>query len=111
MIIDLEKTLGRALTVKQVAEFLNINEKTVRERYQDFKGIKIGRHYRFFERSIIYAIQKQTEKQVHSTGEKGKNKEGESFSDTEGSESVGSQNEKAVRRRVERQDKHGLLVD
>jgi hypothetical protein len=44
MIIDLEKTLGRALTVKQVAEFLNINEKTVRENYQQFGIIKIGRH-------------------------------------------------------------------
>ena len=109
MIIDLEKTLGRALTVKQVAEFLNINEKTVRERYQDFKDIKIGRHYRFFERSIIDAIQKQTEKQVHSTGEKGKNKEGESFSDTEGSKKMGIGNAQNVRRRMERHDRHGLL--
>ena len=44
MIDDLEKILGKALTVKQEAEFLNINEKTVRENYQQFGVIKIGRH-------------------------------------------------------------------
>ena len=106
---DLEKILGTAISVKQLAEFLGVNEKTIRENYRQFGGIKIGRHYRFFTKEIKDALEKQTEKQVHSTGEKWKNKEGESFSDIEGSKKVGIGNAENVRRRMERDDRHGLL--
>ena len=41
---DLEKILGRAISVKELANYLNINEKTARENYQQFGVIKIGRH-------------------------------------------------------------------
>jgi transcription initiation factor TFIIIB Brf1 subunit/transcription initiation factor TFIIB len=41
---DMEKILGEAITVKELAEYLGVNEKTVRQNYQQFGGIKIGRH-------------------------------------------------------------------
>jgi hypothetical protein len=106
----LKKNLGETISVKELAEYLNINEKTVREHYLDFNGIKVGNRYRFFEREVINAIQK-SQKQIYSSGQEERSATGESLSDAEGGESVGSQDEKAVRRRVERQDKHGLLVD
>ena len=105
---DLEKSLGKALTAKQLAEFLGVNEKTIRENYRQFGGIKIGRHYRFFTKEIKDALEKRQE--IYSADQEERSAERKSISDTEGSESVGSKDEKAVRRRVERQDdKHGLF--
>lgn len=104
----LEQDLGRALTTKQVALFLNINEKTVRDYYLQFGGIKIGRHYRFFERSIIDAIQAE-QKQIHSTDQEGRTAEGEGISNAERGQKVGSRNAKYDRRGMEREDRHGLL--
>lgn len=31
---DLEKSLGKALTTKELAEYLNVNKKTIRENYR-----------------------------------------------------------------------------
>jgi len=47
---DLEKTLGKALTTKELAEYLGVSEKTVRDNYQQLGGIRIGRHYLFLQR-------------------------------------------------------------
>ncbi len=105
---DLEKSLGKALTAKQLAEFLGVNEKTIRENYRQFGGIKVGRHYRFFTKEVANALEKRQE--IYSADQEERSAEREGISDTEGSESVGSKDEKAVRRRLERQDdKHGLL--
>ena len=41
---DMDKILGEAITVKELAEYLGVNEKTVRQNNQQFGGIKIGRH-------------------------------------------------------------------
>ena len=103
----LEQNLGRVLSVKQVSKYLNINEKTVREHYQELGGIRLGRHFKFFERRIIDAVEKGQE--IYSTGQEERPTEGKGISDAEGSKKVGSRDAKAVRRRVERQDKHGLL--
>ena len=104
----LTKYLGDVMTVKELADYLKINEKTVREHYLDFNGIKVGRHYRFFTQEVANALEKRQE-QIYSTGQEERPATGKGLSDAEGSESVGSQNEKAVRRRVERNDRHGLL--
>ena len=105
---DLEKILGRTITVKELAEFLGINQKTLRENYRQFGGIKIGRHYRFFTKEVANALEKRQE--ICGADQEERSAEREGISDTEGSESVGSKDEKNVRRRVERQDdKHGLL--
>ena len=104
---DLEKSLGKALTVKQLAEFLGINQKTLRENYRQFGGIKVGRHYRFFTKEVAHALEKRQE--IYSADQEERSAEREGLPDTEGSESVGSKDEKNVRRKVERQDKHGLF--
>ena len=105
---DLEKLLGEAITVKELSEYLGINQKTLRENYRQFGGIKIGRHYRFFTKEVANALEKRQKDNCPSQEERAAEREG--LSDTEGSEGVGSKDEKAVRRRVERQDdKHGLF--
>ena len=106
----LEQKLGRALSVKQVSKYLNINEKTVRMHYQELGGIRLGRQIKFFERRIVDALEKR-QKQICGADQEERSAEREGLPDVEGSESVGSKDEKNVRRRVERQDKHGLFDD
>jgi hypothetical protein len=107
----LKKNLGEAISVKDLAEFLKINEKTLRENYRQFGGIKIGRHYRFFTKEVAkYALEKR-QKQIYSAGQEERSATGEGVSKIEPSKKVGSRDEKADRRGVEREDKHGLLVD
>ena len=104
----LEEYLGRALSTKQVANYLNIKEKTVREHFQELGGIRLGRHFKFFERRIIDALEKREE--IYSASQEERSAEREGISDPEGSESMGSQDEKAERRRLERgNDRHGLF--
>ena len=105
---DLEKILGKAITVKQLAEYLKINEKTVREHYLDFNGIKVGNRYRFFTQEVANALEKRQE-QIYSTGQEERPATREGLFEIGRCESVGSKDEKAVRRRVERNDRHGLL--
>ena len=52
---SLEQELGKRLTVSEVAEFLGIDKKTVRENYNKLGGMRLGRLYLFFERSLIDA--------------------------------------------------------
>ena len=105
---DLKKSLGNALTVKELAEYLNVNEKTIRENYRQFGGIKIGRHYRFFTKEVANALEKRQE-QIYSTSKAERKTERESISDPERGKNLGVSNEKNVRRRMERDDRHGLL--
>ena len=105
---DLEKALGKAMTAKQLGEYLSISEKTVRDNYEQLGGVRIGRQIRFFERRVIYALEK-TEKQIYSANTPKRSAEGEGVSHHEGSEDVGSKNAKNVGRRVDRQDRHCLL--
>lgn len=55
----LKDQLGRSMTVKEVAEYLKIDRRTVRKYYLPLGGVRLGRAYRFFERSINDAIQAQ----------------------------------------------------
>jgi len=105
---DLEKLLGVAISVKELAEYLNVNEKTIRENYRQFGGIKIGRHYRFFTKEVINALEKR-EEQIYSADQEERSTQREGISDTERSKEVGIGNEKNARRGMERDDRHGLL--
>ena len=53
----LQKQLGKTLTVEEVAKYLHIDKRTVRKYYLQLGGVRLGRAYRFFERSINDAIQ------------------------------------------------------
>lgn len=103
----LKEELGEALSSTEFAEFLGVNEKTVIKYYVELGGIRIGRLYKFFEKEVINAI--QTWNQMDRTIEEEPRTERQSIQRKEGSPELGSQDANAVRRRVEREDKHGLF--
>ena len=105
----LEKELGKAMLAKDVADYLGLDEKTVRKYYQDLGGMRLGpRNYIFYERRIIYAIQTRTEVRCPSA-KREETSDREGVFETERSQSMGSGNEAETCIRVEREDKHGLL--
>jgi len=104
---ELKKNLGKVVSVRELTQVLGLNEKTIRSHYDELGGIKIGRRYKFYENEVLHAI--QARKEDIRTSKKERSEERESVSDSERSESVGSRDEKAIRRKVERDDKHGLL--
>ena len=103
----LEQNLGRVLSTKQVAKYLNIKEKTVRTHYQELGGIRLGRHFKFFERRIIDAVEKRQE--IYSADQEERAAERKGVLEVGRCKGMGEQNAKNVRRRLERQDKHGLF--
>jgi hypothetical protein len=107
--IDLEKILGKAISVKELAEYLGVNETSIRKNFQQYGGIKVGRHYRFFTKEVISAMQKQTEKQIYSSVQAGQDQERKGLQHNERGQSMGSRNEKNARQSLERHDKHNLF--
>ena len=57
----LENELGPRLSVEEVANYLGLDEKTVRQYYRELGGMRLGRLFLFFERSVLNALQKRTE--------------------------------------------------
>jgi DNA-binding transcriptional regulator YhcF (GntR family) len=104
---DLEKILGTAISVKQLAEFLGVNEKTIRENYRQFGGIKIGRHYRFFTKEIKDALEKRQEN--NWSIQKRQIEEREGLQNNERSKELGSKDAESVIRRTKQKDSHSLL--
>jgi excisionase family DNA binding protein len=103
----LENDLGKVMTAKQVAEYLGLAVKTVRDYYRQLGGIRIGRSYRFFEKEVSNAI--QTWKQIHRTGEEEQQQEREGVQHQKRGPGMGSRNAENARRRMERPNNHGLL--
>ena len=103
----LENSLGKAISAKELAKYLGINEKLVRLHYKILGGIRIGRNYRFFERRIIHALEKR--QPIYSANQEVRSAQREGISHPEGSKKVGIGNEKDVRRRLERNDRHNLF--
>ena len=104
---DLENSLGKALTTKELAEYLGVNEKTIRENYRQFGGVKIGRHYRFFTKEVTNALEKREE--ICGADQEERSAEGKGLQDTERSQILGKQDAQDVGRGMERDDRHGLL--
>ena len=104
---EIEQELGKRLTVDEVASFLGVDKKTVRENYNKLGGMRLGRLYLFFERSVINAIQKET--QMDSPSAEGWEEEGESVSDEKTGFDLGGQKEAKTRQRVEREDRHNFF--
>ena len=104
----LEKELGKKLSTKEVAEYLGLDEKTVRLYYQKLGGMRLGRRYVFFEKEIINAIQKRTK--MESPSAERRKTDRENIQHEEGGCRVGSRDEAKTRRRMGREDRHGLFV-
>ena len=95
------------LTTKELSEILEADEKTIRKYYQRLGGIRIGRHYKFFEKEVINAV--QTWNEVYRTNKEEQTEKRKGVSDEKRSSRLGSQNEAKARKLVEREDKHGLF--
>ena len=103
----IEKELGRTLSTKELSEILGADAKTIRKYYQELGGIRIGSHYKFFEKEVINAI--QTRNKLYWTSKEEWESDRESIQEKRGCEELGSQDAIAVRRRMAQKDKHGLL--
>lgn len=104
----LEEQLGQALRPQEVAEFLGVDEKTVRQYHKELGGIRLGRLYVFFEMEVLHAI--QAKRQVGCAGEKEREKEGGDLQDGKRSFELGSGLEKKAYGRLGiPRDSHGLL--
>ena len=69
--------LGSVLNTKEVAEYLGVDEKTVRRYAPMLGGIRIGKNWKFFERRVIDAVLRQEQKEMDSPGnEEGQEKAG-----------------------------------
>jgi len=103
----LEKDLGKPMSAEELANHLGMGVKTVRKHYSELGGMRLGRQYLFFERSVVNAIKERTEMDRPSA--EGGAETGEGISDEEGSVDVGSQNEAKTCQRLEQEDRHDLF--
>ncbi|MGV1098717.1 helix-turn-helix domain-containing protein [Thiovibrio sp. JS02] len=107
---QLRRHLGAALSVKEVAEILAIDIKTVRKYYQRLGGIRLGRTYRFFEKEVQHAIQTWHEMARTSISE-GREVQKKNLPDQKGSDRVGSgRTEKGAASPAPERDPYGLLA-
>ena len=102
----MEKELGKRLTSDELAIFLGVNVKTVRQYYRELGGIRLGSRYIFFEKGVVNAISKKRE--MESPSENEWKEEREDVQDKERSHSLGKQDAK-FSRRVGRTDRYNLL--
>ena len=103
----LEKQLGKVLNAGEVAQYLDLDVKTVRKYYQRLGGIRLGRQYRFFEKEVCNAVQKRPEMDCPS--EEGREEVEQGVSNEEGCHRVGDENAAKTRRRLEREDRHDII--
>ena len=102
----MEKELGKKMTSKELADYLGVNVKTVRQYYKALGGIRLGSRYVFFEKGVVYAVSKEWK--MESPSEEGRKEEREDVQHEERSSGLGKQNA-SVGRRMGGDDSHGLL--
>ena len=101
------ENLGKSLSAKAVARYLNLDVKTVRKYYHELGGIRLGSRIVFFEKEFINAI--QTRIKLDRPGAEEWAETGESVPDEEEGSGVGSRDATKTRKRLEREDRHGLF--
>ena len=99
--------LGKTMSAQEVATYLNVDIKTVRKYYKELGGVRLGRHYKFFEREMVHAIQDW--KKVESSSAKRRTQTRENIQQQEGGNRLGKRNAEKTRHRLVREDRHGLL--
>jgi excisionase family DNA binding protein len=105
---NLNNQLGKTMSAKEVAAYLNVDVKTVRKYYDELGGIRLGRHFRFFEKEVCNAI--QAKKQMGCPSEIRRSKKTENILYTEGGDRLGIRNTEKAGRGVDREDRHALLA-
>ena len=104
---QLNESLGKTLSAQEVADYLHVDIKTVRKYYRELGGLRLGRHYKFFEKEIYNAIQNW--KEMESPSAERRNEDGENIQHTKGGNRLGNNNAEKTRKRLDRDDRHGLF--
>lgn len=106
----LDEKLGCCLKAKEVANYLNIDEKTVRQYYRELGGIRLGRLYIFPEKGVLNAVLNKGKGwgEMESPSEEERKKERENIQKEEGGSGMGSQDAPG-RKPMGGGDKHGLF--
>ena len=103
----IQENLGQPLSAKTVADYLALDVKTVRKYYRELGGIRVGSRILFFEKEFIDAI--QTRIKLDRPDSEKWAETGESVPDEERSSAVGSGDAAKARKRLEKEDRHGLF--
>ena len=103
----IDDQLGRALRPKEISDYTGLDVKTVRKYYRELGGIRVGSRILFFEKEFINAI--QTRIKLDRPGPEEWAETGESVPDEERSSAVGSGDAAKARKRLEKEDRHGLF--
>ena len=104
----MEDQLGRVLRPADMADYLGLDEKTVRLYYHDLGGVRLGRRILFFEKEVINAVQKRSK--MGSPSEIQREEEGKSLPEQEGGNSLGKRKSVKSRGDMAGEDKHGVLI-
>jgi hypothetical protein len=104
---QIKNHLGQVLGAKQIADYTGLDVKTIRKYYRELGGIRLGSRIVFFEKEFINAIQTRTT--LDRPGAKEWAETGESVPDEERGSGVGSRDAAKTRKRLEREDRHGLF--
>jgi hypothetical protein len=105
---NLDEKLGKVLKPKDLAGYMGLDEKTIRQYYQELGGIRLGGRILFFEKEVINAVQKRSK--VGSPSESKRKEEGKNLPEQEGCKILGKRKPDKSRGDMAREDKHGVLV-
>jgi hypothetical protein len=99
--------LGQVLRPQEISDYTGLDVKTVRKYYRELGGIRVGSRILFFEKEFIDAIQTRIKLDRPDSEEWAET--GESVPDEETSSAVGSGDAAKARKRLEKEDRHGLF--
>ena len=115
-IANLENSLGKRLTTKEVALYLGLDVSVVRKHYALLGGVRIGRQYLFFENLIVESIKRkanailgQREEEMAGQGDEERPQETAALSTEIGRERVGNKPKGASTRQILRRNAHGVF--
>jgi hypothetical protein len=113
---NLENSLGKHLTAKEVAVYLGLDVTVVRKHYVELGGVRIGRRYLFFENLIVKAIERKTnailgqgQEEMAWDGAQERPSEAGDVRPQIGGERVGGRSKGASTRKVLRKNAHGVF--
>jgi len=105
---ELDENLGKVLRPKDLAGYMGLDEKTIRQYYHELGGIRLGRRILFFEKEVIDAVQKRSK--MGSPSESQWEEEGEDLPEQERGNRLGKRKPVKSRRDMVGEDKHGVLI-
>lgn len=104
----IQSELGKPLRPTDMALYLGLDEKTIRQYYRQLGGIRLGRRILFFEKEVINAVQKRSK--MGSPSKTEREEEGENLPKQERCDNMGKRESAKSRGDMAGRDKHGVLV-